>query len=167
MPQKTEWLIPQRLVITRAWGTISLEDLQSMNAESNGLIQSGIPLVHLVLEFSQVKRFPTGLREIKEVTRNSSPDSIGWTVLVTGNSVVRFIASAIVHAVGARVRMFEDSATALSFIYEQDNTLPQPVPAIQPIDLNAPPTADAKETTVPVEPAAEAQLESTPEKTDS
>ncbi len=158
MPQKTEWLIPQRLVITRAWGTISLEDLQTMNAESNGLIQTGIPLVHLLLEFSQVKRFPTGLREIKEVTRNSSPDAIGWTVLITGNSLVRFIASAIVHAVGARVRMFEDSAAALNFIYEQDNTLPHPAPVIKPADLNAPPAS--------VEAAREEKPDSVLEKAD-
>jgi hypothetical protein len=130
MSQKTDWLIPDRLVLVQAWDQLSLDELRAINSESNALISAGTPMVHMIVDVTRVRKFPTNLREINAATRTTSPGQYGWTAMVTSNAVIRFVASVAVHAAGARVRMFEDAQAALRFLYEQDASLPQPVPAI-------------------------------------
>lgn len=136
MTQKTDWLITNRLVLVQAWDHLTMDELRAINSESNALIKTGTPMVHMIVDVTRVKKFPTNLREINASTRTTSPGQYGWTAMVTSNSVIRFVASVAVHAAGARVRMFEDAQAALRFLYEQDGTLPQPIP-----EIPAPPPA--------------------------
>lgn len=127
MPCQIQWYAEKRVVYQRLYGNITLEDVRYVNQQSAVYLSAGIPLVHVIVNLTEVEHFPTSLGTIREMLKApSQKDATGW-VLIYGadNPLLRFVASMVAQLAGekVRLRMVDDLAQAVEIIRQQDETL--------------------------------------------
>jgi len=124
MPYSIEWYVPKRLILEKAFGDVTMEELLRFNAEVTKLIaDEGVTPVHVIADLSKVGRYPSSLRDILGTMRQNNPEKMGWMVVVTENPMMRFVASIIFQIARLRLRMFPTMQQALAFLAETDETL--------------------------------------------
>ena len=124
MPYSIEWYVPNRLILEKAFGNLTIEELLRFNAEVTKIIaDEGMTPVHIIADLSKVERYPSSLREIMNTMRQSNPEKIGWMVVVTENPIMRFMASTVFQMARLRLRIFPTMTQATAFLNEMDETL--------------------------------------------
>src|SRR5579871_3388456 len=124
MPYSIEWYVPNRLILEKAFGNLTIEELLRFNAEVTQIIaDEGVTPVHIIADLSKVERYPSSLREIMNTMRQSNPEKIGWMVVVTENPILRFLASTVFQMARLRLRIFPTMTQATAFLNEMDETL--------------------------------------------
>ncbi len=124
MPYSLEWYVPKRLILEKAFGDLTVEELVRFNAEVTTMITNeGTAPVHVIADLTKVERYPSSLRDILNTMRQNNPEKVGWMVVVTENPIMRFVASMIFQMARLRLRIFPTMAQAVAFLNEMDDTL--------------------------------------------
>jgi hypothetical protein len=125
MPYSFDWVVQGRVVLEKAFGDVTIEELVRFNAEVTTLIaEQGIAPVHVIVDLTNVGKYPSSLKDIMSTMRQRVPDKVGWMLVVTQNPIMRFVASIIFQLARLRVRMFQTIQEALDFLKENDDSLP-------------------------------------------
>jgi hypothetical protein len=127
MPVKTLPLIPNRVLMVKFSGDVTFEDMVEGNDAGVTMIKhcpEGI-LFHTIIDSSEVQRFPIDLRMVTSDAAGSfrKEPNLGWTLLVTKNRIIIYLASFAASIVQNRFRTFNTLEEALEFLKEQDLTL--------------------------------------------
>lgn len=93
-----------------------------MSEEYSQLVSMGIPLMHSIIDTTQVKRHPNLIQATRTLSFPPA-ERIGWTLLIGTNTVVRFVASVVFQTVNRRFRLFGTVDDALRFLAENDETV--------------------------------------------
>ena len=124
MPYSLEWYVPKRLILEKAFGDLTVEELVRFNAEVTTMITNeGTAPVHVIADLTKVERYPSSLRDILNTMRQNNPEKVGWMVVVTENPIMRFVASMIFQMARLRLRIFPTMAQAVAFLNDIDDTL--------------------------------------------
>lgn len=124
MPYKTSWLIPERIVITKLWGNVSLEDVQNISKEVEEKVEEGTPLVHHISDSLDAERFEFSLKTFQVMFRSARPlEGMGWQISVTRNPINRMTSAIVNRFVRTRYRSFDTVQEALQFLSAKDETL--------------------------------------------
>ncbi|MBC7870739.1 MAG: hypothetical protein H7Y09_07850 [Chitinophagaceae bacterium] len=123
MAYKTWWAVENRVVHQTCSGELTLEELSRANQDVVEAIHAGTPLVHVVIDLTEVTRFPTNLKEIAGVFKrdNATTERTGWLCVIGVNVIIRFFASIISQLWNkARFRMFATVDEAYAFLAQSD-----------------------------------------------
>lgn len=126
MPCEMDWLIKDRLVFQRCWGELTLDELRSTNHDFVDCIHAGMPLVHTIIDLTEVTDFPKSLTEINRAFARDEEtlQRLGWTLVISTHPILRFFASIVTSLWNkARFRIFATNDEALNFLAELDATL--------------------------------------------
>jgi hypothetical protein len=127
MPVKVIWAVPQRVILSRGYGSVTRQENDEADTQVLSLLESGKRPVHVILDLSQVTDFPTyQLEERLAIFRAvANHPNAGWGVLAgTTNPVIRMATKVLLRLYGVRFKLFATSQAALAFLNEADETLP-------------------------------------------
>jgi len=126
MPYKVEWLVEKRVLLSRYEGILTMEDARGQVKEGNALLRDGIPLTHSIIDMSRVEKLPSLqlASEFMSTDLSEVRDKLGWTIVITNNKFLKFASSLFVPMFKVRQRFFGSLDEALTFLQEEDSTLP-------------------------------------------
>lgn len=123
MPYSLEWYVPGRVMLERAFGDVTVEELVQLNAEVTTIIASeGIAPVHAILDLTDIGKYPTSIRDILGTMRQTVPGKEGWILVVTQSAMLNFFASIIFQVARLRVRVFPTLPEAVAYLGVVDET---------------------------------------------
>lgn len=135
MSAQNEWIVPGRVLASHFGGDLNLEEVKVSNNEAQEWIaREGVAPVHTIVDLSGVQRYPTSLKDVRSIVRVDKPEMAGWTIIVSGNTIIRFISSTVTQLLRQKVRVFDRLDEAYAFLWDTDPSLPaeaRPVPAGQ------------------------------------
>jgi hypothetical protein len=124
MPALNEWIVPGRVLASHFSGDLHLEEVKESNGEAQVWIASeGVAPVHTIVDLSGVKRYPTSLKDVRDIVRVDHPEMAGWSVIVSGNTIIRFISSTVTQLMRQKVRVFDNMDEAYAFLWDTDSSL--------------------------------------------
>jgi hypothetical protein len=123
MAHDTSWYIPQRAILQRVWGELTIEEMAEINKELESYLDQGIPLVHILIDVTKVEKYPNSVHQIGKVMKRNNTEREGWTLLVTNSQIIRFIGSVVTQFSTLRFRTFQKFEDAVEFLLHQDSTL--------------------------------------------
>ena len=126
MPYKTEWYVEKRIILTSYTGIINVEDIRGQIDETHALIEQGTPLIHSIIDLSQIEKWPplNVVNEFRAMNIESVRERIGWSIIVANNVVLKFGSALFAPIFNLRQRIFSTLEEALAFLQENDPTLP-------------------------------------------
>lgn len=122
MPVEIRWCVPQRVLYVRYYRVLTIDSIQKAMDETNRLLAEGIPLVHSIMDVTDVESYPK-LAELARGLKFEHSDKQGWTIYVGAHGIARFVASVTTQLAGSRFRMYNTFDDALAFLIDQDITL--------------------------------------------
>jgi hypothetical protein len=124
MPAVNEWIIPGRVLAAHYSGDLKLEEVSTSNDEAQHWIANeGVAPVHTVVDLSGITRYPTNLKDVRDIVRVDHPEMAGWSIIVSGNTIVRFISSTVTQLMRQKVRVFDSLDEGYAFLWETDASL--------------------------------------------
>lgn len=126
MPYQTEWYVAKRIIVTTYTGNISIEDIHGQIEETRRLINEGTPLIHSIIDLSKIDKWPplNVVNEFRAMDIEAVRERIGWSIIVANNMVLKFGSSLFAPIFNLRQRIFTTVDEALTFLHENDATLP-------------------------------------------
>ncbi|MEP6985216.1 MAG: hypothetical protein ABI970_06450 [Chloroflexota bacterium] len=126
MPYKTGWYVEKRIILTSYTGIINVEDIHGQIDETHALIEQGIPLVHSIIDLSQIEKWPplNVVNEFRAMNIESVRERMGWSIIVANNVVLKFGSALFAPIFNLRQRIFSTLGEGLIFLQENDATLP-------------------------------------------
>ena len=126
MSYKVQWLVEKRILLSQYEGTVTIEDARGQVSEGNAMLRQGIPLTHSIIDMSKVEKLPSLqlASEFMSTDLSEVRDKLGWTIVVTNNKFLKFASSLFVPMFKVRQRFFGSLDEALTFLQEEDSTLP-------------------------------------------
>lgn len=126
MPYQTGWYVEKRIILTRYTGIIGIEDIHGQIAETHALIEEGTPLIHSIIDLSQIEKWPplNVVNEFRSMNIDSVRERMGWSIIVANNVVLKFGSALFAPIFNLRQRIFSNLGEALTFLQENDPTLP-------------------------------------------
>ena len=126
MPYQTGWYVDKRVILTRYTGIIGVEDIHGQIDETHTLIEQGTPLIHSIIDLSQIEKWPplNVVNEFRSMNIESVRERIGWSIIVANNVVLKFGSALFAPIFNLRQRIYSTLDEALIFLQENDPTLP-------------------------------------------
>lgn len=124
MPYELKWHYPQRILLFRLYGDVTLEDVRLALLELGNWGDQGTAPMYTIAHTLDVTSFPTNLNEIRKIAYLERHPNIVWTVLVSRNKLINFIASVFTQLSGTTFRAFDNIDDALEFIALKEPSLP-------------------------------------------
>jgi hypothetical protein len=126
MPYQTRWYVEKRIILTSYTGIIGVEDIRGQIDETHVLIEEGTPLIHSIIDLSQIEKWPplNVVNEFRSMNIESVRERIGWSIIVANNVVLKFGSALFSPIFKLRQRIFSNLGEALAFLQENDPTLP-------------------------------------------
>ncbi len=123
MAVRTCWLVHGRIAYSQFIDVFSAADFEKNMAELEAMFAEAIPLTHFITDGTLMTESQFGP---KELFKHKVPKAsgLGWTIFVDPRKINRFFGGAIAQLAGSRNRQFATLAEALSFLQENDETLP-------------------------------------------
>jgi hypothetical protein len=91
MPFESKWYIESRVSMVRDYGEITLDEMRASNQIFLEHIRTGKPPVHLLIDTRDIVKMPNSfVPMLKEIEAFRHEPNMGWTIMVTNNSLMRF-----------------------------------------------------------------------------
>ena len=132
MLDKTEWLIPERVIYQQYSGDVSLQDMDSGRQAMLDLLDtlsSDSKKIHFVIDISRRDSLAPETMQLKYMrslfTFQNGSDNAGWFLIVQPdpNHVMRFVTLAAAKVGGFNLRMMSTLEDARTFLMRSDITL--------------------------------------------
>ena len=130
MPHEITWAQDKRIILNRLIGTLDLEDGFKASEATNDYINQGIAPVHLVVDMSELKGFPTNITKVNQMNQYLKNPARGWVVVIGGNTLSSFLVNVLSQVVKFPVAQRPSLNEALEFLRKNDATL-EAVPAVE------------------------------------
>jgi len=90
MPYQTGWYVEKRIIVTRYTGIIHVEDIRGQIDETHTLIEQGTPLIHSIIDLSQIEKWPplNVVNEFRSMNIESVRERLGWSIIIANNVVL-------------------------------------------------------------------------------
>jgi|SRR3954468_17680192 hypothetical protein len=89
------WHIEKKVIHLKVFGTVTPEEVFSLNQKTMALLEVGNHPVHIIVDTLEVTAYPTNLRWVMRMLQTNPVRPSGRIILVQNNSAVRVLASAI------------------------------------------------------------------------
>jgi len=148
MTVKMTWIVPNRVIHTRASGVFTSDDLQTIKDRSFEMTKMGQPLVHNIIDGTDVTELEIDVGDVYTIMKDGAPfsEKRGWSVVITPSSLLRFMGGMASQFSRIRYRQFKSLEAGIQFLAENDPTLPTYEEMMQAVNV--------AQINVPAEPSA-------------
>jgi hypothetical protein len=141
MPHQISWAQDKRIILLNLIGSLDLEDGFKASNDTNDYINQGTAPVHLVVDMSELKSFPTNITKVNQMNQYLKNPARGWVVVIGGNSLSNFLVNVLSQVVKFPVTQRPALNDALDFLRKNDATLGETVTAPAAASASAPTAA--------------------------
>lgn len=147
MPIVNEWLVQNRVVLSRLQGVVLPEEIKRSNIEIINQCKSmkDKSLIHGIIDMrhADVPIKSINLREVSALLNkdSSSELNMGWMIAISENRLLNFVFSIAMSIYSGRMRIFKTLEEAITFLQDVDSTLPV-IPPIPTLSNTVETTAD-------------------------
>jgi len=116
MPVEVRWYLDKRVMESRYWGQITLDDIKQGVGEGLQLVEGyTYPIPHII-ELSGSTSVETNLGNYSELaTQLKQLDKRNWVIIVGVTGVAKFIASVVTHMAGLNCKLADSLEEAHTF----------------------------------------------------
>ena len=129
MPFEVKWYVEGRVSIGRDWGDLTIEEMRASNEMTLQHVRAGTPPVHLLIDTREIGKLPGSfVPMLKEIEAFRHEPHMGWTIMVTNNSLLHFfgvLSSNLIKMPFRAVTTYEEANTLLKKV---DPTLADVLP---------------------------------------
>ena len=123
------WLVDRRvLLLSLTDESLTDEAWRAHFEHTRDLLATGHAPVYMIVDASRQSSFmsPSAARRFTQggSPRQAADDGLEWTVLISRNMFVRFVASLLTQWLGGRMRAVDSLEEAVAFLAERDDTIP-------------------------------------------
>lgn len=131
MPYEVSWFIERRVVYSVLKGDLNLRDAEAASLMTSIYIDKSLPpSVHLIVDTTELKKFPTNLSLINvEASHHLRNPALGWTVVISSSNATRFVSTVMTQVARVRFRMFSTLDQSVNFLLKQDSSLEALLPS--------------------------------------
>jgi hypothetical protein len=123
MPYQISWHEEKRIIHQRLIGDFDMTDATQAAKATEEYLKQGIGPVHLVIDVSGMKSFPTNMTKIHSISTYLKDPNLGWVVLIGGNSLTNFVTQVISQVIKFRIAQRPNLEQAVAFLGTYDPTL--------------------------------------------
>lgn len=127
MPADIHWIVEGAVIYQKFDGNHTVEAIHAANQKLLDMLEeSERPLVHYLMDVTELSGLPKHVREVVEASRPFfQHPKLGWSVAYgTSNPFFRMVGTLATSILRARFRVVRDKAQAYAFLNEIDETLP-------------------------------------------
>lgn len=123
MAHSVEWYRESRIIFSTVGGNLEFDELIEWGNQIQQHLNGGHAPVHLLVDVSQMTRYPTNVLQI----RNSLPflgnPALGQVMLIGGSSSLNTLARVVTALSGKPLSGFRTMKTALDSLVQHDHSL--------------------------------------------
>ena len=124
MPFEVSWYQPERVVLLKAEGVLTPQEVQGVVAETGATLIDSTALVHFLVDMRTLQKIEDIPAALKAVQSGPTHPHMGWMIVVGRmNPMVKFALDFVGLLTKSRYRRFDTMPEALSFLKEIDGTL--------------------------------------------
>ncbi len=125
MPYNVEWLVEGRVMLVTLSGNLDLEAIDRLTETMTEYFNKGQPpLVHQIYDATSIGNFPTNIMEARKFAeRYIRHPLVGWGMIITSNTTIKFIGAVVTGIAKTRSRIFGSMDEAITFLAEMDSTV--------------------------------------------
>ena len=124
MPFEISWYQPGRVVLLKADGTLTPEDVQGIVAETGATLIDSTDLIHFLVDTRTLQKIENIPAALKAVQSGPTHPNMGWMIVVGKmNQLVKFAMDFVGLLTKSRYRRFDTMPEALNFLKEIDGTI--------------------------------------------
>lgn len=125
MPCDVDWLIEDRIVRARYYGTVTAGDIREQAASTLAMIEVGAAPIHVLIDSSRVESVGIGIGDLRSLSVKTLP-AAGWTVIIAPNTLHRFFISIGMQFTRGNYKFVDTQDEAIDFVMSQDPTVQKP-----------------------------------------
>jgi hypothetical protein len=125
MPYQIAWHVEKRIVMVKMFGLLSDNEANEIGQINSQRLAEGIAPVHMIVDTTELEKFPTNLRQNSQFMAYLRAPSLGWVIVIglTNNVLAKFAVSVISQVIKFRLAERQSVADALTFLQGNDPTL--------------------------------------------
>lgn len=127
MAYELTWLAEKRVIDLRMWGTPTLEEVQTINAQMLEMMNQGTPPVHTLTDETEVspRALPPDLKLIVNTLTIFQHPSLGWALAYSPHigGFARMLTGLVTQFNHVNYRRFDSREAALAFLRELEPNL--------------------------------------------
>jgi hypothetical protein len=128
MPVENRWYIEGRVAITRLYGTVTVEELESAAKHGTALNESGVAPVYGLVDMTELEHFPSRLTDVTKVIQGGKSEKLSW-IIVYGipNRIANFLATVFAQLMRTNFKVVNTQEEALQLLEQLEGKMPTPV----------------------------------------
>lgn len=124
MAIEIDWLIPNRIILSKFTGTMTLEDVEGWLEIQMKMVEEGTPLVHHISNSLELDWVEIRLKTFQTLMKGiSKSENFGWHIEITKNPVNRMVSNIVTQFAKVHTRSYTNMEQALAFLKENDPSL--------------------------------------------
>lgn len=133
MPVENRWYIEGRVVLTRLFGNVTVDELEAASKEGTALNDSGVAPVYGIVDMTGLEHFPSRLSDVTKLIQGGKSDKLSW-IIVYGipNRMANFLATVFAQLVRTNFKVVNTQDEALQLVERLEGKMPTPVPSEHP-----------------------------------
>jgi len=126
MPAKTEWYIEDHILLSTVDVEFTVDELLETNRTISNYIVGHSNTIHLIIDVSQLKKFPTNIMPVRESTKAYlTSDSMGCLIIVgINNPILRLITDVVAQLSNTNWKQVKTIKDALKTLKDVEPELP-------------------------------------------
>ncbi len=118
-----EWIVPERVILTRIEGNVSPEDVTAITLKSRDMILEGQAPIHCIIDVAQLINQPFSLSNLGQWTGNIPKGMVGWWVIINPGKMAMFAITMVSKALHIKVKTATSVEDAIEILNKVDLTL--------------------------------------------
>lgn len=123
MPYTLDWLQEGKVIISRAYGTLTLAELRASMPKHVAMLDSGSAPVHIITDITNLKLSPANPIEVRDTVSYLNHASMGWHAFYGSVSLASSLINVYSQVMRVRVKVFNTYEQAVKFLEEHDATV--------------------------------------------
>lgn len=120
MAYSMEWLQEGKVIISRAQGTLTLDELRQSMPQHIAMFEAGTPPVHILTDITNVRLSAANPIQVRETLTYIDHPLMGWQAFYGSVSLASSLINAYSQVIKVRVKIFRSYEQAIKFLAEQD-----------------------------------------------
>jgi hypothetical protein len=125
MPYEVSWYIKGRVMQTRIYGNVTMDELYAIDKELTALLESSSTVVHSLGDMTGLETHPNSVLELQNSQTYLKHPRMGWLVIYGYESkILNLISTLMKQVFRVRLCVLKSQTEAVAFLREKDTTLP-------------------------------------------
>jgi hypothetical protein len=117
MAVNISWYAENRVILAQVEGVVDDEGMNASNTTITNLLDKGQAPVHLIVDTTDLKKFPTNLSALRNSQAYLTHSNVGWVIVINTNPLLNYLAhilTAIAKVKSRTVKTFAEGEQLLT-----------------------------------------------------